>query len=146
MENIKINNHYLISFFICLISFNAYTSSDRSLSSEGAELYFIQPKEGQILESPIRVKFGLRGMGVAPAGVDISGTGHHHLLVDVEELPPLDEPIISDSNHIHFGGGQTEVLLELSPGNHKLQLLLGDKYHIPHLPPIISKEISIIIK
>ena len=131
MDNIKINNHYLISFFICLISFNAYTSSDRSLSSEGAELYFIQPKEGQILESPIRVKFGLRGMGVAPAGVDISGTGHHHLLVDVEELPPLDEPII---------------LLELSPGNHKLQLLLGDKYHIPHLPPIISKEISIIIK
>jgi hypothetical protein len=84
-------------------------------------------------------------MGVAPAGVDKANTGHHHLLIDTD-VPPLEAPIPSDANHKHFGGGQTEVTLELPPGRHTLQLLLGDKMHIPHDPPVLSRKITIIVK
>jgi hypothetical protein len=91
------------------------------------------------------VQFGLKGMGVAPAGVDKENTGHHHLIVDGD--PELtDKPIAKDATHIHFGSGQTEVQLELSPGKHTLQLVLGDKAHIPHNPPVVSKKITITVK
>lgn len=113
-------------------------------SVPGTELYFIAPMDGARLTSPIRVKFGLRGMGVAPAGVEKEGTGHHHLLIDVP-LAPLDENIIADENHIHFGGGQTEALIELPVGQHTLQLLLGDQNHLPHQPAVFSKQITITI-
>jgi hypothetical protein len=93
------------------------------------------------------VRMGLRNMGVAPAGVVKDGTGHHHLLIDVEELPPLDEPIPNDRNHRHFGGGQTEARVEdLAPGPHTLQLMLADEAHVPFDPPVISPKITIIVR
>lgn len=116
-----------------------------ALASDHAELYFITPSDGAVIEGPVTVKFGLRGMGVAPAGIDREGTGHHHLLVDTD-LPALDKPIPSDENHRHFGGGQTETVLELEPGTHTLQLLLGDHNHIPHDPPVTSDKITITVK
>ena len=95
--------------------------------------------------SPLTVRFSLAGMGIAPAGVEKENTGHHHLLVDVP-LPPMDKPILSDDNYLHFGGGQTEATIELSAGTHTLQLLLGDQNHIPHNPPVISEQITITIQ
>ena len=111
----------------------------------GTELYFISPADGAKLKSPVTVQFGLRGMGVAPAGIDLPATGHHHLLIDTD-LPPLDKPIPADAHHMHFGKGQTEVQLELAPGEHTLQLLLGDYLHTPHKPVVMSKKISITIE
>jgi hypothetical protein len=110
-----------------------------------AEVYIISPQDGDTVTNPVTIRFGLSGMGVAPAGVDKANTGHHHLLIDAD-APPLDAPIPSDANHKHFGGGQTEVTLELSPGRHTLQLLLVDKMHIPHDPPVLSRKITIIVK
>ena len=110
-----------------------------------AELYFISPTDGEVVSGPVKVVFGLRGMGVAPAGVAREGTGHHHLLIDTG-LPALDQPIPSDANHRHFGGGQTEVTLDLEKGTHTLQLLLGDHNHIPHDPPVVSKQITITVE
>ncbi|MDX1442204.1 MAG: DUF4399 domain-containing protein [Gammaproteobacteria bacterium] len=116
-----------------------------ALASDHAELYFITPSDGAVIEGPVTVKFGLKGMGIAPAGVQRDGTGHHHLLIDTG-LPDLDKPIPSDENHVHFGGGQTETTLDLEPGEHTLQLLLGDHNHIPHDPPVVSKKITITVK
>ena len=112
---------------------------------EDAYVYIVSPKHGEVLSSPITVVFGLSGMGIAPAGVQKDNTGHHHLLIDTG-LPPLDVPIRSDAKHIHFGGGQTQTTLELPPGEHTLQLLLGDFTHIPHARPIASEVIKITIK
>ena len=94
---------------------------------------------------PFKVWFGLRYMGVAPRGVKYPNTGHHHLLIDTD-LPPMDQEIPSDRNHLHYGAGETETLLELPPGKHTLQLLMGDDKHIPHNPPVYSKKITIIVK
>lgn len=116
----------------------------QTASSPGASVYFIQPLDGMSLQSPVTVKFGLKGMGVAPAGVEKPGTGHHHLIIDAP-LPPMDENIIADENHIHFGGGQTETTIELAPGKHTLQLLLGDQNHLPHSPAVFSKVINITV-
>lgn len=110
-----------------------------------ASLYFIAPEDGAVLESPVKVVFGLRGMGVAPAGVEREATGHHHLLIDTG-LPDLDKPIPSDEHHRHFGGGQTEAEIELEPGEHTLQLILGNHQHVPHDPPVVSKKITITVK
>lgn len=116
----------------------------RTPAPEGAEVYFIAPADGATVSSPVTLRFGLRNMGVAPAGVDKADTGHHHLLIDTE-LPPLDQPIPSDQQHRHFGGGQTETTLDLAPGTHNLQLLLGDQNHIPHEPPVKSESITITV-
>jgi hypothetical protein len=112
----------------------------------GALVYIISPKDGDTVTNPFKVQFGLSGMGVAPAGVDKPNTGHHHLLIDVSE--PLDpsEPIPQDKSHLHFGGGQTEALIELPPGKHTLQLVLGDLSHLPFHPPIVSDVITITVK
>ena len=117
----------------------------RTPSPEGVTLYFISPSEGEALKSPVTVRFGLSGMGVAPAGVDFAKTGHHHLIVDAV-LPAVDAPIPADEHHVHFGAGQTQGVLELPPGEHHLQLLLGDKNHIPHDPPVASERIQITIE
>lgn len=111
----------------------------------GAEVYFITPKNGATVHGPVTVRFGLKGMGVAPAGVQKDATGHHHLLIDTD-LPPLDQPIPNDEHHKHFGAGQTETMLDLPPGKHTLQLLLGDFAHVPHQPPVMSKPITITVK
>jgi len=117
----------------------------RSERPEAATLYFITPTDGATLPSPVTVRFGLMGMGVAPAGVAKAATGHHHLVVDAD-LPPSDLPIPKDDHYRHFGGGQTEVELVLEPGQHTLQLLLGDSNHVPHDPPVVSKRITITVE
>jgi hypothetical protein len=111
-----------------------------------AYVYIGWPNDGEVINSrSVRVWFGLRNMGVAPAGVDKPNTGHHHLLIDTD-LPPFDEPIPSDRNHVHFGGGQTEAVIELPAGTHTLQLIMGDKDHIPHNPPVYSEKITITVR
>lgn len=117
----------------------------RSSRPADAELYFIAPRDGETHASPVTVRFGLRGMGVAPAGIAFPDTGHHHLLIDAE-LPPFDRPVPADERHIHFGKGQTEAVVELAPGKHRLRLLLGDHLHIPHDPPVVSESITITVK
>jgi len=117
----------------------------RTESIEGAVIYVISPGDGEVVTSPVTVRFGLKGMGVAPAGTDYGKTGHHHLLVDVDELPDFDKPVPADSNHLHFGGGQTEYDLVLPPGMHTLQLVLGDRFHVPHKPPLVSEKITITV-
>jgi hypothetical protein len=116
----------------------------RSERPDDAQVYFITPTDGETLTSPVIVRFGLKKMGVAPAGVDRDGTGHHHLIVDAE-LPPLDLPVPATDHYRHFGHGQTEVALVLAPGEHTLQLMLGDHLHIPHDPPVVSERISILV-
>lgn len=110
-------------------------------------LYIGWPQDGAVLPAgrPIRVWLGLRNMGVAPKGVNFPNTGHHHILIDTD-LPPLDQEIPSDRNHLHFGAGETETTIELPPGKHTLQLLLGDHRHIPHNPPVYSKKITITVR
>lgn len=132
--------------FVAVIVFGVAANADdhRTASEPGTELYFISPMHGATIKGPVSVKFGLRGMGVAPAGVEQEATGHHHLIIDVP-LPSFDESIPLDENHMHFGGGQTETTIELAPGTHTLQLLLGDHYHIPHDPPVMSKQITITV-
>ncbi len=117
-----------------------------SVADEEKKLYIISPADGETLSNPVTVHFGLKGMGVAPAGVDLPNTGHHHLLINVDTLPALDMPVPADERHLHFGGGQTEVTLELESGEHTLQLLLGDKMHIPHAEPMISEKITITVE
>lgn len=117
----------------------------RTPSAEGAELYFISPADGEVVKGPVTVRFGLRGMGIAPAGTVAEGTGHHHLVVDAP-LPPAGLPIPNDANHLHFGKGQTETVLTLPPGKHTLQLLLGDHSHVPHEPVVASDVITITVE
>ena len=112
-------------------------------SPPGAAAHFLELKDGDTVPTKVTVRFGLREMGVAPAGLDRPNSGHHHLLID-SDLPPLNEPIPNDFNHLHFGAGQTETQVTLKPGPHTLQLLLGDKDHIPHSPPVMSPRIRVI--
>ena len=120
-------------------------AQDRTPAPAEARVYIISPKDGDTVKNPVTVRFGLSGMGVAPAGVESEGTGHHHLIIDAP-LPPFDESVPADEKHIHFGGGQTEIKLELAPGDHTLQLLLGDHNHIPHEPPVVSIPIEISVE
>ena len=108
------------------------------------KVYFINLEDGDRVESPFLIQFGLSGMGIAPAGTDRANTGHHHLLINVNDID-LSKPIPSSSNHIHFGGGQTESLVDLMPGDYSMQLVLGDMTHTPHNPPIISQRINITV-
>lgn len=114
-------------------------------AAPGSSLYFANLKNGETVSSPVVIQFGLRGMGVAPAGIEKAGTGHHHLLVDVAELD-VNAPIPTSDQHRHFGLGQTEVSLEMKPGQHTLQLLMGDQNHIPHHPVVISERITVTVK
>lgn len=116
----------------------------RKPSPPDAAVYFIYPHDGDYIYPHSTIRFGLTNMGVAPAGVDKPGTGHHHLLIDTD-LPPLDQEIPNDFNHLHFGAGQTEVKLELSAGKHTLQLLFADENHVPHDPPVMSKRITVFV-
>ena len=116
-------------------------------SPAGAQVYFINLKDGAEVDSPFLVQFGLSGMGVAPAGVEKPNTGHHHLLIDTTMTPEqMKEPLPADDNHKHFGGGQTEAMVTLPKGQHTLQLLLGDWTHIPHEPPVMSEPITITVR
>ena len=114
---------------------------------EGAAVYFINVKDGDTLNNPVTIRFGLKGMGVAPAGTEKEHTGHHHLIInEALEGEELNEPIPADDQHVHFGAGQTEKTLELPAGTHTLQLVLGDWSHIPHNPPVMSEKITVTVK
>ena len=116
------------------------------VAPSNAQVYFIWPHEGSVIvNGKFWVRMGLRNMGVAPKGTGGLATGHHHLLIDTE-LPVMTEPIPNDRNHLHFGAGETEARVELPPGKHRLQLLLGDKDHRPHNPPVLSKPIMVLVK
>lgn len=127
---------------ITLMGAEAVTQVTRTPAPEGAEVYFIEPTDGASVPTTFTVKFGLRNMGVAPAGTQKAATGHHHLLVD-RGLPPLDQPMGGDI--MHFGGGQTETEVTLEPGEHTLQLLVGDMNHVPHDPPVHSEQITVTV-
>ncbi len=115
-------------------------------SPPGAEVYIISPKNGETVSSPVTVLFGLRGMGIAPAGMDAEMTGHHHLVID-RDLPPLDDYLpTGDPQVVHFGKGQTETQIELEPGEHTVQLVLGDMDHKPHVPPVVSEVVKFTVK
>lgn len=138
--------------FILSIAFNfsihasaAEKMPPASKAPEGAEAYIVSPKDGETVSSPVHVVFGLKNMGVAPAGVKYPNSGHHHLIIDAP-LPAAGKPVPADDNHVHFGKGQTETMVKLKPGKHTLQLILGDHLHIPHNPPVSSKKITITVK
>jgi hypothetical protein len=118
----------------------------RTASPAGAEVYIISPKDGATVSGTFKVQFGLKGMGVAPAGVDVPDTGHHHLLIDVKDQPDENAPLPMTDNIRHFGKGQTETEVTLAPGRHTLQLLVGDKSHIPLSPSVESKPITVNVK
>ncbi|MEM1275367.1 MAG: DUF4399 domain-containing protein [Pseudomonadota bacterium] len=118
--------------------------SGETPAPDGAAVYFINIQDGDTLSSPVTIQFGLTGMGVAPAGTEREHTGHHHLIInEAIEGEELNEPIPLDDQHRHFGGGQTEVTLDLPAGEHTLQLVLADWSHIPHNPPVMSERITV---
>jgi len=116
-----------------------------SHAPENARAYFIAPSNHARVGQTFKVKFGLTEMGVAPAGTDVENTGHHHLLIDVDELPELDQTLPKTEQILHFGGGQTETSLTLPPGEHTLQLILGNYQHIPHDHPVMSNKITVTV-
>jgi Domain of unknown function (DUF4399) len=123
----------------------AAAPATRTPAPPGAEVYLISPKDGAKVHNPVLVQFGLKGMGIAPAGVKFDNSGHHHLLIDTDPPADLGLPLPATDKIVHFGKGQTETTLTLAPGKHTLQLLLGDMNHIPHQPPVISRKITITV-
>ncbi|MBX3693124.1 DUF4399 domain-containing protein [Dokdonella sp.] len=143
-----------LSTFALAAAFGSASAADaptpsaqaRTKSPPGVELYFISPKDGDKVGREVTVQFGLKGMGVAPAGISVDKTGHHHLLIDVDALPSPNEPIPADARHVHFGGGQTQTTVTLTPGQHTLQLNLGDALHRQFDPPVLSGKITITVE
>ena len=137
----------LALMFTLSVSFIVNAQDLISKSPEGAKVYIIEPADGQVISGEVTVKFGLAGMGVAPAGVNIDNTGHHHLLIDLpgDVLPELNRPLPSSDYVKHFGKGQTQTTIKLEPGQHTLQLLLGNYLHIPHDQPVLSEKITITV-
>ena len=134
----------LVSCLGIVLTSGPVRSQDGS-TPEDAAVYIIWPRDNQVIRrGKLWLRMGLRNAGIALAGTSQPRTGHHHLLIDTE-LPPLDESIPADNNHLHFGGAQTEMRLELPPGKHTLQLLLGDANHMPHSPPLYSEQITIVV-
>ncbi len=127
---------------VALVATAVY-AQERTPSPAGAEAYIISPKNGATVKSPVTVVFGLKGMGIAPAGVKFENTGHHHLLIDTDAPADLNAPLPTSDQVKHFGKGQTETKIELPPGKHTLLLVLGDQNHTPHNPPVVSKKITI---
>ena len=132
-------------FYLFLILLGACSYNGHQTIVE-QKVFFINPSDGDVVTSPVAIKFGVTGMEIVPAGIDRPESGHHHLLVNVDELPNMKMPIPADINHLHVGKGQTEPTIELPKGKHTLQLLLGNYLHVPHSTPLISKKIEIIVK
>lgn len=145
MKNYKILMSLSLSLSLFFSSFGAFAQEAVSVAPDNAEVYFIQPLDGETVEQNFKIIFGLRNMGVAPAGVDRNNTGHHHLLID-NVLPDMTKPLPATDKIKHFGGGQTETEIMLSPGPHTLQLLLGNHLHIPHQKPVVSDKITVIVE
>jgi len=135
-----------VVFAAVLLAASMAFAADAGHWPKDAEVYFISPHNGATVKNPVVVRFGLKGLGVAPAGVKFENTGHHHLLIDTD-LPADHEAPLPVTDHIkHFGKGQTETSLTLAPGKHTLQLVVGDENHIPHDPPLVSKKITITVQ
>ena len=120
-------------------------AQERSAPASGAEVYIISPKDGATVKGPVVVLFGLKGMGIAPAGVKFDNTGHHHLLVDMDVPADLSVPMPATDKLLHFGKGQTQTSLNLAPGKHTLQLVFADLNHMAFDPPLVSKKITITV-
>ena len=133
--------------FLLPLSVNAHDTDGKHVKNkEAISIFLIEPKDGQTVSQTFTLKFGLEGFGIAPAGTKKHNTGHHHLLIDTETLPDLTKMLPATDKIKHFGGGQTETELTLTPGKHTLQLLLGDYMHKAHAKPILSKKITILVK
>jgi hypothetical protein len=141
------NTRKLVSL-ICggALALSSLLAMAREPSAKDAEVYIVSPKDGAKVKGPVTVVFGLKGMGIAPAGIKFDNSGHHHLLVDTEAPANLSAPLPADEHNIHFGKGQTETTLTLPPGKHTLQLVLADSLHTPHEPAVISKKITITVE
>ena len=139
---------FLVFLFSLSSGFILNAQDLRSKSPDSAKVYFIEPTDGQSISGELTVKFGLTGMGVAPAGVNVENTGHHHLLIDLpgDILPELTQPLPANDHIKHFGKGQTQTTIKLEPGQHSLQLLLGNFLHIPHDKPVLSEKIIVQVK
>ena len=146
MEN-KFLKFIIIAFLISPFDSSfAAGGVTKSISRDNSEVFIINPADNAIVENPITVTFGISNMELSPAGIKKAFSGHHHLLIDVKTLPDLSKPIPSDKNHMHFGNGQNRTQIILDKGIHTLQLLLGDHLHIPHINPVVSEKITIIVK
>jgi len=141
------NTRKLVSF-VCggVLALASLLTQAREPSPAGAEVYIVSPKDGAKVKSPVTVVFGLRGMGIAPAGIKFDNSGHHHLILDADAPVDLSLPLPANEHNVHFGKGQTETSLTLTPGKHTLQLLLADYLHTPHDPVVISKKITIVVE
>ena len=128
---------------LLILTLASSITNGASQSKEGASVFFILPKDGQTVKNPIQLSFGLEGMKLVEAGINSPYSGHHHLLINVDQLPDLNSPIPADNKHIHFGKGQSTSSINLEPGYYTFQLLFADYLHIPHDKPLTSKKISI---
>ncbi len=141
---------FLMSAALMLVSFaaGAAGAADVPLSPSpaGASVFFVEPADGATVPATFTVKFGVKGMTIAPAGTDQPNSGHHHLLIDVAELPDMKQPLPANEHVVHFGKGQTETQVTLPPGKHTLQLVFANYLHIPHDPPVVSKQITVTVK
>jgi hypothetical protein len=153
MNKLQITAVFLFSLVLYLPLNAEDKAVKRQVSAKGAKVYIISPKNGKTLKNgKVRVVFGLSGMGVCPAtlagpdGKPLPNTGHHHLLLDAKGMPPMNAPLAGSETLLHYGGGQTETVLNLKPGTHTLQLVFADWLHIPHDPPLISKKVTITVK
>ena len=134
-----------MSFALALLVLISPSWAGDSPAPAGAKVYIIWPGDGEVISGgKLWLRMGLKGAGISPAGIEHPHTGHHHVLIDTE-LPPFDEPIPFDKNHVHFGAGQSEARIELSPGTHTLQVLLADHDHVPHNPPLFSERITVFV-
>ena len=153
MKKLQITVLILFSLVLTMPLTAADKAIPRQASAKGAKVYIISPKDGRTLKNgKVKIVFGLSGMGVCPAtlagpdGKPLPNTGHHHLLLDAKDMPPMNAPLAASDTLLHYGGGQTETVLNLKPGTHTLQLVFADWLHIPHDPPLISKKVTITVK
>ncbi|MBU2097661.1 MAG: DUF4399 domain-containing protein [Gammaproteobacteria bacterium] len=138
------NRIALFTGFFAALSLSAALIAQQSAAPEGAQVYIVSPTNGETVGQTFKVVFGLSGMGVAPAGIQMPNTGHHHLLINKDSLPDMGQPLGADV--MHFGLGQTEATVTLEPGTHTLQLVLGDHLHVPHNPPVMSEKITVTVR
>jgi uncharacterized protein DUF4399 len=137
----------IVLSIVLLASTATFAVSGETPAPSDAKVYFIDLKDGDTVTSPVTIRFGLTGMGIAPAGTEIPNTGHHHLIIDDKiEGEALNEAIPMDEKHLHFGKGQTEAAVTLPKGQHTLQLVLGDWTHVPHKPPVMSERITVTVE
>ena len=147
MRKIQMQIFSLIFSAVAFAAVGSVAAADgRTPSPKGAEVEIISPADGATVKSPVRVRFGLKGMGIAPAGIAFENSGHHHLLIDTDAPTDLSQPVPVSEHFVHFGKGQTETQIKLAPGKHTLQLLLADHLHVPHDPAVLSKKITITVE